>query len=475
MSTLRAVAGFGIAVMSAAAVLGLSPRAYAATYGTCEGMSAKNTPLTAVSASSPPVVLVHGWDGGPASMHAIGEHLRRDLSVTPLYFDYEAHNSSWASAPVIAGCLATYVNTASDRYLQAGGDGAVTVVAHSMGGLAAMFSSRVGYPAEPDSDALGGLVTIDTPYLGSPFGNQWIARALEVILARHPTSLAPQPTPGSDASICLAAHNPPSNVLPDGCAHPPYLPASVPITELAGDISVKRTLFGIPLYTVDLDTDGVVPVTSAHSYGNSGADAGAPRGTRAALPTVKCTVSFDQVAAVASAQGLVAGGGKGIFAGLADLLSPTIFSDATALDQQLSGKTGSALLAFLTAAYLSAPCSHAGMLNDPESLTLVTQAVRDYIAQSAPTGPPLSIQSSCADWYAATFQTRKAFAARVRPNVPVTGGIPDDPKLAQASMYGFIFGECDRAKKAGLNPSTVSMTRVLNVDFPGTGNTSGTP
>jgi hypothetical protein len=443
MSTLRAVAGFGIAVMSAAAVLGLSPRAYAATYGTCEGMSAKNTPLTAVSASSPPVVLVHGWDGGPASMHAIGEHLRRDLSVTPLYFDYEAHNSSWASAPVIAGCLATYVNTASDRYLQAGGD--------------------------------GGLVTIDTPYLGSPFGNQWIARALEVILARHPTSLAPQPTPGSDASICLAAHNPPSNVLPDGCAHPPYLPASVPITELAGDISVKRTLFGIPLYTVDLDTDGVVPVTSAHSYGNSGADAGAPRGTRAALPTVKCTVSFDQVAAVASAQGLVAAGGKGIFAGLADLLSPTIFSDATALDQQLSGKTGSALLAFLTAAYLSAPCSHAGMLNDPESLTLVTQAVRDYIAQSAPTGPPLSTQSSCADWYAATFQTRKAFAARVRPNVPVTGGIPDDPKLAQASMYGFIFGECDRAKKAGLNPSTVSMTRVLNVDFPGTGNTSGTP
>lgn len=87
----------------------------------------------------------------------------------------------------------------------------------------------------------------------------------------------------------------------------------------------------------------------------------------------------------------------------------------------------------------------------------------------------LSSDSNCADWYAARVTTRKAFAGTVRPHVALTEPVPDDPQTAQAFMYGFIFGECERAKNAGLSPSAVSMTRVLDADFPGSGKTSGAP
>lgn len=77
----------------------------------------------------------------------------------------------------------------------------------------------------------------------------------------------------------------------------------------------------------------------------------------------------------------------------------------------------------------------------------------------------LSIKSSCANWYAASIATRDAFAAIVRPSVSLTSPVPKDAKGAEAFMYGFIYAECDRAKKAGIQPTATTMTQVLAADF----------
>ena len=252
--------------IAATSVLELDAQA-TTTGPTCPGMSAGNTPVKDVTAGSTPVVLVHGWDGGWKAMLPVGSALRK--TGTPVfYFDYSAHDTSWASTPAIASCLATYIGAVGAAYAKAGGDGKVIVVAHSMGGLATLFSTSSRYAATPDGPVLAGLVSIDTPYLGSPFGNTALARAMEalpVLGAGHPTSLFAPPA-GTDASICLAAHAPPGNALPTGCALAPYLPAGVPLAELGGDMSVRRTLFGIHLYTVDLRTDGPVPIESSQGY-----------------------------------------------------------------------------------------------------------------------------------------------------------------------------------------------------------------
>jgi len=359
---------------------GLGPR--------CAVMSSANTALSGFSATSRPVVLVHGWDGSASKMMPIASALE-SLPVTPYLFDYQAHNTTWPAKPVIASCLATYIDAVSAGYKRAGGDGKIIIVAHSMGGLATLFSSNAEYAATPDGQVLGGVVTVDTPYLGSPFGNQAVSRgfeALPLVGGAHPTSLFFAPA-GSDASVCLASHAPPSNVLPNGCALAPYLPPGVPLTELAGDMTVKRTLFGIPLYSVDLGTDGPVPVASAQGYVASGANGRDPNRREITPVTIPCTVDFDQIASIAAAQGFIQGGGKGLFAGLTDLLSPGIFADSNALGQLQSGRLGRELDAFLAAAYLGAPCSHGGMLTDPASLHAIVGAVKGDLARLSPTVP----------------------------------------------------------------------------------------
>lgn len=78
---------------------------------------------------------------------------------------------------------------------------------------------------------------------------------------------------------------------------------------------------------------------------------------------------------------------------------------------------------------------------------------------------PLSTSSTCADWYAAATRERKAFAATIKPTVTMQHPVPTDPDLAEAYMYGFVSGQCDRAKKAGRVPADVPMSRVLAADF----------
>jgi len=426
--------------------------------------------------SNRPIVFVHGWDGRSANMHPIGDYVEKNPGLSPrdfFYFDYSSHNTDWAARPTVAGCLAAYITAISKSYKAAGGDGKVIVIAHSMGGLVIRFASSSQFVSSPIGSDLAGVITIDTPSLGSPFGDQALARAAQaapLVGGGHPTSLFHAPA-GSDASICLAPHHPPANQLPSGCALAPYLPAGIPITQLAGDMVVNRTFFGVHLYSVDLGTDGPVPIDSAHGYVNSGPGGHAPSGTQASdQPTVSCTVDFDQVAQLASGEGAVNSGLTGAFSGIGDLLSPTIFTDARALDSLQSGQTGSQLLGFLLAAYTTAPCSHSGMLTDSQSLSDIASAVKNDLAHPANavsmgSGGSLSSSSSCADWYAASFAQRSAFASTVSPGVQLDKPVPTEPSQRAAFMYGFTSGGCDRAKDRGLDPAAVTLQAVLDGDY----------
>jgi hypothetical protein len=77
-----------------------------------------------------------------------------------------------------------------------------------------------------------------------------------------------------------------------------------------------------------------------------------------------------------------------------------------------------------------------------------------------PARPKLSSGSSCADWEAASFAERNAYAATVSPGVQLDTPVPTGSTHA-AFMYGFISGGCDRAKSRGLSPADVPLSAVL--------------
>ncbi|MHB8242590.1 MAG: hypothetical protein ACYDHN_11415 [Solirubrobacteraceae bacterium] len=81
-----------------------------------------------------------------------------------------------------------------------------------------------------------------------------------------------------------------------------------------------------------------------------------------------------------------------------------------------------------------------------------------------PARPKLSSASSCADWDAASFSERNAYAGTVSPRVQLTAPVPTGSTHA-AFMYGFIGGGCDRAKGRGIVPAEVPLSAVLTGDY----------
>jgi hypothetical protein len=78
---------------------------------------------------------------------------------------------------------------------------------------------------------------------------------------------------------------------------------------------------------------------------------------------------------------------------------------------------------------------------------------------------PLSRSSTCADWYAASFSRRAAFARTASPTIQLDAPVPTDARRHEAFMYGFIFGGCDRAKKHGHSPAGTALDAVLAGDY----------
>lgn len=302
------------------------------------------------------------------------------------YFDYRGNRSDWASRAPISSCLADYINEVSAHHRSAGGDGKVYVVGHSMGGLAIRFATNADSVPNPiPASALGGVVTIDTPHLGTVFGNTWQSVLAQWAQEHRGQSLLPDHT--SDASTCLALHGTRTD-LPSGCATPPYLPAGVPLAETAGTSTVRRTLFGIDLYDIPLSSDGVVGVESAHGYLTSGVKGTKPPRAAAYLPTTSCTITTDQTMALLLAA--VRGASlPGAVIGAEVKALQLLWKDNAILDAINAGELTPDVEVLLGVALFFYPCGHNAMLGNATTLDDVATALRADLASFAP--HPLSV------------------------------------------------------------------------------------
>lgn len=351
----------------------------------CDHPSSSFQQIGSLSSNTHPLVMVHGWTANGEGMRSAWTLIDQRIPNTfqARLFDYSNANTDWAASPRIASCLAAYLRAVSQAHRDSGGDGRVFVVAHSMGGLAARFAtanSYAGHPAGPD--IVAGVTTIDTPHLGSPFGNTEGAALWQWWNELHNKDLLPEHR--SDAVRCLAIHDR-THPLPHGCAVAPYLPAGVSLGQISGDNVVRRTLFGVGLYDIDLRSDGVVGVDSATGYlPQSGpSDTTAPHMTSSYMKDVSCTVTTDETMALLRS---FTGGAispsmiRAVLAAFAFLAN-----DSAILDQINSGQLGPNLAVLLVIAAVLYPCSHNAMLTRPDSINAVAESLR---AQLADTGQP---------------------------------------------------------------------------------------
>lgn len=309
-----------------------------------------------------PVVLVHGWDASAKSMQGYASLLKRSKvlhePLVPFLFDYSADSGRWASIPAIAACLGAYVNKISAAYKSAGGDGKVLAVGHSMGGLAIRFSSSAQYAAQPDGAVLGGVVTIDTPHLGSPWGDTAQAQLLQdfaqLKAGNWLEGMFPWPI-GSDGQTCLATHEGTAG-MPPGCPAPPWLPADVPVAEIGGDITVQRQVMGYTIDTDDTRGDAVVATASSLGYQPSSGPGAPPAPVAApATYTDRCQITTGQVETGIGGYGisLLQGFESGVLA---------VFSRSPGTNYWNSPLT-QPVATFLSLANTFAPCAHTNIIN----------------------------------------------------------------------------------------------------------------
>ncbi|MBL7495921.1 alpha/beta hydrolase [Frankia sp. CNm7] len=377
----------GAAVLTVLAVTGAPAAPAQASSSACSSRS--TSPSTRPADGTRPVVFVHGWMADGGALKETGKALtaRTGNRITPYYFDYGAHRTTWASADAVAGCLAKYLAAVSATY---GGDGKVLVVAHSMGGLATLYAARRAGAAE----LLGGVVTFATPYLGSPFGETWAAGFWQDLHQHGSTEVPP---PGSDAQVCLGPHPNGGANMPDACAStlPSYLPASVPLTAIAGSATVRRTLGPFHLYDIPLSSDGIVPVSSAHGYLPMNPREPQPRGVKVSLRTDACTITSDSLLTAAVALGW----SKSALAALAAGIGQMAVLDDNTFDGILSGNLTPGLVAYLAAVEAAASCSHGRLYKGDVSLNHATDALISYLDQlgggaPAPSSGPSTFQAT---------------------------------------------------------------------------------
>jgi len=116
-----------------------------------------------------PVLLVHGFAGAPSDFRRRLEGRPsmlaevRDVDGTVVYtFDYSAHALDWVTSPDVGPALARAIVC-----LAAGHGAPVTVIAHSMGGLAAREAQGGVVDGRRVAASLGAVITVGTPFRGT--------------------------------------------------------------------------------------------------------------------------------------------------------------------------------------------------------------------------------------------------------------------------------------------------------------------
>ncbi|SNT62710.1 Alpha/beta hydrolase family protein [Asanoa hainanensis] len=332
----------------------------------CSGNSTK--PSANQSAGRRPVIFVHGWTADGNALTGTGKALaeRTGKRIQPFYFDYGTNSTTWAAHVLVAGCLADYIAAVSDAFAKKrGGDRKVVLVGHSMGGLASLYAAR----DVKTTDRIGGLVTFDTPYLGSPFGNTRVAEILQRSVGGKLI-----PPIGSDAQVCLGQHRDGAGPA-KGCAGvlPPFLPVAAGVTTIAGDITVKRTFGPFHVYDVPLSSDGIVSVDSQHGYLQMRRKADWPKGQKIRLRNATCTTTNDSMIRTLTA----AGGGGAIGATLEIIAELKV--DENALDGLLADRLTPALVVYLGVAAMTAECSHTKVTSHGGALDQAAEALKEYL------------------------------------------------------------------------------------------------
>lgn len=315
---------------------------------------------------------------------------RTGRRIQPFHFDYGSQSTTWASDKLVGGCLATYIKDVSAAFKATGGDGRVILVGHSMGGLASLYATT-------DSGArtaVAGLITFDTPYLGSPFGNTNVAGWLQGIKQAFGDKLVPPA--GSDAQICLGTRKESGGEFPRGCnaAIPPYLPNTARVTAIAGDITVTRSFGPFHMYDIPLGSDGIVPVESQHGYLAMDRKARWPKGIKVAFKDADCTITNDSV--MRTAQAAARGGAGGVISALLNALGE-LKVDENALNGVLEDRLTPGLVAYLAAATATAKCSHVKVLDYDGALDEAEAALKEYLEWLEPGTEVLALRPVTAD------------------------------------------------------------------------------
>jgi pimeloyl-ACP methyl ester carboxylesterase len=381
---MRLRAWFAALALVVSGALIAAPANAAASAAACtRSLSGSSAPIEGQAASARPVVLVHGWTGAPMTGTATALKQKLGSAINTFTFDYSTWSSDWASNANIAPCLASYVHSVSDAYAKVGGDGRVILVAHSMGGIAIRYASSSAYVVNPITAAQAPLVvTLDTPYLGSPWSGSQITPDLkEALGAVFQGRSTPNPF-GTDGGACLHEHQQ-TTPLPSQCQGlPPYLADGTTLDELAGDITVDRTFLGVDLYSVNLNSDGIVTTTSSTGYRDSGPDNVAPvvsgnQGTTVHAQPVPCTVTTGQLKSFANTVGGV----------LTSLVNPiTDATDAEAFRELNGGHFLPVVAAYDVAALGAASCSHINIPVSADAISQVATDITTYLQAHPTTG-----------------------------------------------------------------------------------------
>ena len=250
----RPVKRLGSFIVTAALAVGLLlvPTSASAAAGVCPKPSG-------VAPDTKVAILIHGWLGSEMvkGREILVPMLGDDWST--ITYDYKAMNTLWPSSSLVAQCLSEF---ARDAQNMTGRDKpSVYFVGHSMGGIMARFALELY--KEDVAKYAAGVVTLDTPHTGSPWGGSQVSMAVEAGAHWWNRNDGTK----KDGAKCLSLHHPGS--LPPECKYPPAMPEAVPIAQIAGNATITRTYFHFGRQRADIMTDGTVWLDSQVGYKKS--------------------------------------------------------------------------------------------------------------------------------------------------------------------------------------------------------------
>ena len=169
--------------------------------------------------------------------------------VATYTFDYTKHASQWVTDQAIGPALARSI-----RCLARALDHKVTVVAHSMGGLATRLAQGQVLNGHAVADSLGRVVTIGTPTRGVILltaTTSGISKRVLQTVVDAAGKLCTKPPKKSRRHLCAlldAANAPATSAMTPGSAALAALPAwgdGVIVHPIAGDLQLRVSVFGL--------------------------------------------------------------------------------------------------------------------------------------------------------------------------------------------------------------------------------------